>query len=56
MSSLQDTHGDQLSKEELREEMQLAKRLDDVDSNLELNPELITKFHKVRICVKTPET
>ena len=45
MPRFQDTHGDQLSKEELREEMQSAKRLDDVDPNLELNPELITKFH-----------
>ena len=45
MPCFKDTHGDQLSKEELREEMQSAKRLDDVDPNLELNPELITKFH-----------
>ena len=42
-------HGEQLSKEELREEMQSVKRLDDIDSNLELNLELIRRFHKVRI-------
>ena len=47
---------DKLSKEELMEEMQSAKRLDDVDPNLELNPKVITKFHKVRICDKTSQS
>ena len=56
MPRLQDTHGDQLTKEELREEMQSAKRLYDVDPNLELKPELITKFHKVRIHSKTSQS
>ena len=42
-------HGEQLSKEELREEMQSLKRLDDIDPYIELNSELIRRFHKVRI-------
>tara|TARA_B110001454_G_scaffold190103_1_gene189104 strand:- start:287 stop:388 length:102 start_codon:yes stop_codon:yes gene_type:complete len=29
--------------------MQSVKRLDDIDPNLELNPELVVRFHKVRI-------
>ena len=33
----------------LREEMRDAKRLDDIDPNLEINPGLIVKFHKVGI-------
>ena len=43
----QDVHGKQLSKEELREKMQLAKRLDNIDPNLEFNSELIRMYHKV---------
>ena len=46
---LQDTYGPRLFKKELREEMKSAKRLDNVDSNMELNPALCDRFHKVRI-------
>ena len=31
----------------MREELKMVKRVDDVDPNMELSPELIAKFHKV---------
>ena len=46
---MQDVHGEQLSKEKLREEMQSTKRVDNIQPNLELNSELVRRYHKVRI-------
>ena len=42
----QDLCGAQLSKRDLREELKLVKRVDDISPNIKLNPELIAKFHK----------
>ena len=39
--------GRQLTREELRGEIKGAKRIDDIDPNIELNPVLVSKFHKV---------
>ena len=44
----QDLCGAQLSKQDLREELKLVKRVNDIKPNMKLNPELITNFHKVR--------
>ena len=45
----QDTCGPQLTKRELREKMMSARRLDDIDHNMELNSALVDKFQKVGI-------
>ena len=37
------------------EEMKFARRLDDVDPNMELNSALIDKFHKVGIRLSVEE-
>ena len=42
----EDAHGLQLSKEEVLEAMKDAKRIDDKEPNMILNPALITSFHK----------
>ena len=44
---MQDVHGEQLSKEDLREEMQSTKSVDDIKPNLELNSEMVKRYHKV---------
>ena len=40
-------HRKQPSKEELKEEMQSVKRLDDKYPNMKLNSELIRRYHTV---------
>ena len=42
---VQDTYGPQLSNKELTEELKFAKRLDNVDPNMELNPVFFLIFY-----------
>ena len=44
--------GAQLSKREMEEELKACRRLDEIDPNMELNPGLVTKYHKVIIKMK----
>ena len=51
MTIPKDMCGPQLSQKEVREELMMVKRLNNVDCNMELNPELINKFPKVSLQV-----